>query len=70
MFKIVIIAILFVAIAVAGIAIKMFFLKDGEFKKSCSSVDPETGERIGCTCGKAEGKEGECKNKHKSLISD
>ncbi|MGB4655583.1 MAG: hypothetical protein ACOXZ9_00385 [Bacteroidales bacterium] len=68
MFRIIIIAILFVAVAVAGIAIKMFFLKDGEFKKSCSSVDPNTGERIGCTCGK--GKEGECKNKQKNLISD
>jgi len=26
--------------------------KGGEFKKQCSTVDPLTGERIGCTCGK------------------
>ena len=32
------------------IVIKMFFKKNGEFKKQCSSVDPLTGERIGCTC--------------------
>ncbi|MDD2530706.1 MAG: hypothetical protein PHN41_05700 [Bacteroidales bacterium] len=34
------------------IGIKMFLKKGGEFKKQCSSVDPLTGERIGCTCGK------------------
>lgn len=34
------------------IGIKMFLKKNGEFKKQCSSVDPLTGERIGCTCGK------------------
>jgi hypothetical protein len=34
------------------IGIKMFLKKNGEFKKQCSSVDPLTGERIGCSCGK------------------
>ncbi|MCK9199244.1 MAG: hypothetical protein PHG98_07040 [Bacteroidales bacterium] len=34
------------------IGIKMFLKKGGEFKKQCSSVDPLTGERIGCSCGK------------------
>ena len=41
-------------LAIAGIAIKMFVKKGGEFKKQCSSVDPDTGERFGCTCGNVE----------------
>ena len=32
------------------IGIKMFIKKNGEFKKQCSTVDPMTGERHGCTC--------------------
>ena len=35
--------------------------KDGEFKKSCSSVHPKTGERLGCVCG-SQG-DGSCENK-------
>jgi hypothetical protein len=57
--KVFILVVLLLALAVAGIAIKMFLKKDGEFKKSCSSVDPHTGERFGCTC---ENKEGSCRN--------
>lgn len=53
--KILLITIVLLAIAISGIAIKMFLKKGGEFKKQCSSVDPVTGERFGCTCGKAEG---------------
>lgn len=34
----------------AFIGIKMFIKKNGEFKKQCSTVDPMTGERHGCTC--------------------
>jgi len=34
------------------IGIKMFVKKGGEFKKQCSTVDPMTGERLGCTCQK------------------
>ena len=40
-----------VAFAIAGLGIKMFFIKGAEFKRHCDSVDPKTGERIGCTCG-------------------
>lgn len=46
--------IILLGLAIAGIAIKMFVKKGGEFKKQCSSVDPDTGERFGCSCGKAE----------------
>lgn len=46
------------------IGIKMFFKKNGEFKKQCSSVDPLTGERFGCTCGKSSVYD-ECKSSKK-----
>jgi len=52
--KILLITIVLLALAISGIAIKMFLKKGGEFKKQCSSVDPDTGERFGCTCGKAD----------------
>jgi len=59
--KILLITIVFMALAFAGFAVKMFFKKDGEFKKSCSSVHPKTGERLGCACG-GDG-DGSCQNK-------
>ncbi len=59
--KILLITIVLLALAIGGIAIKMFLKKGGEFKKQCNSVDPETGELFGCTCGKAEGGEN-CEN--------
>ena len=52
--KILIISVVLIGLAIAGIAVKMFLKKGGEFKKQCSSVDPDTGERFGCTCGKAD----------------
>jgi hypothetical protein len=55
--KILILSVILVGLAIAGIAIKMFLKKGGEFKKQCSSIDPGTGERFGCTCGKADGGE-------------
>lgn len=60
--KIILISVVLLAIAISGIAIKMFLKKGGEFKKQCSSVDPDTGERIGCTCGRTEGGDS-CENK-------
>jgi len=50
MFKLILITIVIVGLAVVGFAIKMFVKKDGEFKKSCSSVDPTTGKKMDCTC--------------------
>jgi hypothetical protein len=50
MFKLIIPAILLIALAFAGIAIKMFFIKGAQFKKTCSSVDTGNGEKIGCSC--------------------
>jgi len=56
-------AVLLIGLAIAGIAVKMFVKKDGEFRKSCSSINPSTGERYGCSCGTSEGST--CENKHK-----
>lgn len=65
--KILLISIVFLALAFAGFAVKMFFLPGGEFKKQCSSVDPNTGRKIGCHCeGEGEG-EGNCENKEKAI---
>ncbi|MDZ7741284.1 MAG: membrane or secreted protein [Bacteroidota bacterium] len=57
--KLLLITAVLIGIAVAGIAIKMFLKKDGEFKKQCGSTDPTTGQKIGCSCG---GGEGSCEN--------
>lgn len=51
MLKLILVATVLLGLAFAGIAIKMFFFKDAEFRKSCSSVDPATGERMSCGCG-------------------
>lgn len=58
--KLFLITIILVGIALAAIAIKMFVLKGGEFKKQCSSVDPTTGQRLGCSC--ESGGKGTCRN--------
>lgn len=62
MLQVIIIAIIFVGLAFAGFAIKILLTKKGEFKKSCSSVDPVTGEKFGCSCGNGDGGEN-CKNR-------
>lgn len=49
--KLFLITLVLIGLAIAGIAIKMFVIKGGEFKKSCSTKDPKTGESLGCTCG-------------------
>lgn len=51
MIKALILAIVIVGLAVAGLAVKIFLTKEGTLKKSCSSIDPSTGKKIGCTCG-------------------
>jgi hypothetical protein len=62
MIQIIVISVILLALALAGLAIKILSSKDGEFKKSCGSVDPITGKNIGCTCGKSDGGES-CENK-------
>lgn len=62
MLKLLLLTVIIVGLAIAAIAIRMFVKRDGEFKKSCSGVDPATGRRTGCTCGHGDGGEG-CDNK-------
>lgn len=62
MLKLILLSIVVIGIAVAAIAIKMFIKKGGEFKKSCSTVDPVTGNPLGCSCGNSDGGEN-CENR-------
>lgn len=44
-------ALILVAIAIGGIAIKMFFIPGSTFKKTCGSqFDPKSGKALACTC--------------------
>lgn len=61
MLKVFLISIVFVGLSFIGIVIKMLLKKGGEFQKSCGSVDPTTGKRIACTCGKMDDER--CNNK-------
>jgi len=69
-FKVILLAIVLIAIAFAAIAIKMFVQKGGQFTKSCSSVDTTTGEKVGCVCG--DGNPKDCVNyeKHHGVLED
>ncbi len=64
--KLLFLTIIILAIAIAAIAVKMFFKKGGEFKKQCSSVDPETGKKLGCSCEGAPG-DGSCRKEEEYL---
>jgi len=61
--KTILLAILIIGISFAGIAVKMFFKKGGEFRKSCGSIDPTTGTKIGCSCGGGDARSESCKNR-------
>ena len=63
MLLIIVITTVLLAFAFLGIGIKMFFKKDGAFTKTCQSIDPLTGEKIGCVCNDTSGKK--CVNKEK-----
>ncbi|HPR56998.1 MAG TPA: hypothetical protein PK915_01345 [Bacteroidales bacterium] len=62
MLQLFVISIVLIGLAVAGIAIKMFLIKGGEFKKSCGRVNHSSGKRVACTCGKSETEN--CSNQH------
>ena len=49
---VILISFLLLAVAFAGIAVKIIVKKHGEFKRHCANADPYTGERSGCVCGK------------------
>lgn len=46
----IIVAIVLLGLAFAGIAIKMLFHKNAEFHKPCSSMDAKSGKRLNCSC--------------------
>ncbi len=47
------------------IGIKMFVKKNGEFKRRCANVDPMTGDRTNCVCGKGNVFTDKCSSDHK-----
>lgn len=62
MFKLILLTIAVVAVAVVALGVKMFLVKGGTFTKTCSSIDAG-GEKIGCSC-KDKG-EDKCENYEK-----
>lgn len=49
MWQLILLSIVVLGLAVAGLAIKMFFIKGGQFTKTCASID-EKGKQVPCTC--------------------
>ncbi len=51
--KLFLLSVVILGVAFAGFAIKMFFIKGGQFKKQCSSSirDPKTGKKLACAGG-------------------
>jgi hypothetical protein len=67
--QVILLTIVLLALAIGGIAIKMFVVPGGTFTKTCgSSFDPKTGKAIPCAC--ASGKPEECKNQDEERVSD
>ncbi|MDO9511129.1 MAG: hypothetical protein Q7J34_05185 [Bacteroidales bacterium] len=50
MIKLMILSIALLSVALIFIGIKMFVQKDGQFSKSCASIDTEDGQRSDCVC--------------------
>jgi hypothetical protein len=62
-------ALALVALAIGGIAIKMFLIPGETFKKTCGSTfDPETGKPKPCAC--ASGQPEDCHNSEESASSE
>jgi hypothetical protein len=67
--QIFLLALVLIAIAVGGFAIKMFLIPGGEFKKTCGSTfDPQTGQPKSCAC--ASGRPEDCDNADKERVTD
>lgn len=59
------VAAIVLALSFCGIGIKMFLKKNGEFKRRCANVDPYTGDRSNCVCGKQNVFKDNCDSHHK-----
>lgn len=68
MLKVLVATLLLIGLAFAAIAVKIIFTRDGEFRKSCGSIDPSSGQRIPCTCGKND--ETACVNKESKEVTE
>ena len=64
---VIILAAVLLALAFAGIAVKMIVRKNGEFKRHCASTDPYTGKSAGCICGNAQKNDCHEQKKHTPL---
>ena len=53
-------------LCLAGIGIKILVRRRGEFKRSCTSIDPYSGESAGCQCGKMLGEHTDHQGKDKA----
>jgi hypothetical protein len=61
--KILLPAILILAIAILGMAVRILLVKGGKFRKSCSSVDTGSGETRSCECNSSTPEvHSQCKN--------
>ncbi|MEG1498331.1 MAG: hypothetical protein RRX93_03065 [Bacteroidales bacterium] len=53
------VCIVLISLAVAGLSIKMFLKKHGEFSRHCAAIEFENGEKVGCARCTAEGQKHE-----------
>ncbi len=60
-----VVTVILLALCFCFIGIKMFLQKNGQFKRSCASVDPITGDRTSCVCGKNNVFKDKCSSEHK-----
>ncbi|OQA02170.1 MAG: hypothetical protein BWY70_00101 [Bacteroidetes bacterium ADurb.Bin408] len=49
MWRLILLSTIILGLAVAALAVKMFFVKGGQFTKTCASID-EKGKQVPCTC--------------------
>jgi hypothetical protein len=67
--QVIILAIILLAVAIGGIAIKMFLIPGGTFTKTCGSTfDPKTGKPVPCAC--ASGKPEDCQSNDQERETD
>ncbi|GEM_PF-674583 len=73
--QVILLAIALLALAIGGIAIKMFLVPGGTFTKTCGSTfDPETGKAKPCACASGQPEdchsaEGEEKDSSKLIVN-
>jgi len=51
MLKLLLIPIALLTLAFTGLAIRLFIIKVGRYRRFCNNVDLETGQKIVCKCG-------------------